>query len=477
MESWPIERQRLIQHFGGSVESAVEYIANMVERGVIPFPRQSLFIESADVLFRNLQNYRIETSNERYELGPYYPTHNLYRPPLFRGKYLLIRPSGKAYYNIDVISDIFNEEERLKAKKSDQLSPMECWTDPGCLRHLVRAALDATRKPGAIIDARVLRDALFNATYEARQFRPTWIKGIIKTLFPGNETLNILDISSGWGDRLITAMSMGHNYLGFDPNTNLQPGYQQMISTFGHPDHHRVIAEPFEEANLPAQSFDLVLSSPPFFDLEIYTQQSTQSIARFPTFTEWIVGFLLRALQVAWDALKIGGYFAIHMGDTRAFQVCEPMNLFIEQMLHGSSWEGVIGLSGTRGRVSPVWVWKKVGAGEVRNVWHQPRSRNRSNPLVDRPFHRLYPNIWHLLMIAISGVTQEAQVSTISSEKNIIAMVNDVHNQLQADRLVTEWIFQEMNPILMDRMILQPNAQELLLRLVKRYQQGLSLEV
>jgi hypothetical protein len=124
-----------------------------------------------------------------------------------------------------------------------------------------------------------------------------------------------------------------------------------------------------------------------------------------------------------------------------------------------------------------VWVWKKVGAGEVRNVWHQPRQRNRNNPLISRPFHRLYPNIWHILMIAISGVTQEAQVSTISSEKNIIAMVNDVHNQLQADRLVTEWIFQEMNPILMDRMILQPNAEELLLQLVRRYQQGLSLEV
>lgn len=498
MNQFPISRRQLLRYFGGSLDSAVEHLARQIEQGVIDFPWQAGFSLPAEELFRNLQKYQPQPYHEPFVLGPYYPNYNLYRPPLFRGQYVLIRPGLQSYYNIDVLSDLFNERERLKAKKSDQLSPIECWQNPQCLRRLVRNALDNTRpqQGDVVIDSRVLREALFNATYEARQFRPTWIKGIIGVIFPRlpqGTVLNILDISAGWGDRLVTAMAMGHNYWGFDPNVNLQSGYQRMIEKFGHPDRHRVDPLPFEEAVLPSESFDLVLSSPPFFDLEIYTDQTTQSVTRFPQFRIWLVDFLFRSLHTAWNALKPGGYLAIHMGDTRAFQVCEPMNLFIEQLLPHSSWEGVIGLVGGRGRASPVWVWKKLIPGQPRKVWSAdaattPRRTDQkegtTNPLMDRPFHRLYPSIWRLVVASLAGslsTNQDIAATTVSSEEAVANIVDQVRNQVGSQnplhQLATEWLTTGYNPVLVDHLLKDPNSQavEILTTITQRYLHGLSI--
>ena len=43
----------------------------------------------------------------------------------------------------------------------------------------------------------------------------------------------ILDMSSGWGDRLVGAMACNIDcYHGFDPNSCLHPGYKKMIEFF-----------------------------------------------------------------------------------------------------------------------------------------------------------------------------------------------------------------------------------------------------
>jgi hypothetical protein len=171
----------------------------------------------------------------------------------------------------------------------------------------------------------------------------------------------MIDISAGWGDRLIAAMSMNIEYLGFDPNKELVAGHNKMIEMLGNKKIHKVISQPFEDSDysLPPNYYDICLTSPPFFDLEIYSQDETQSCIRYNQIQTWLKGFLFPSLDKIWKSLKDGGYLAIHLGDTYRFRICDPMNHYIDEHLPKSFYRGVIGISGEHKRPTPVWIWQK----------------------------------------------------------------------------------------------------------------------
>ena len=130
---------------------------------------------------------------------------------------------------------------------------------------------------------------------------------------------------------------------------------------FGNSSKQKVIQAPFESAELNQNYYDIVLSSPPYFDLEIYdiSNNSSQSIESYPSFDKWMVRFLFVSLKKAWDALKMGGYLVLHLGDTRSLNMCEATNIFIGS-LNNSEWLGTVGVyGGSFNNKRPVWIWKK----------------------------------------------------------------------------------------------------------------------
>jgi len=104
----------------------------------------------------------------------------------------------------------------------------------------------------------------------------------------------MLDISAGWGDRMVAAIATDLEcYHGFDPNTALQPGHDQLREAFVEPgDRNRfqVTYSGFEGATLAPGTYDLVLTSPPFFNFEIYTSLPGQSVDTYPTLDAWLTG-------------------------------------------------------------------------------------------------------------------------------------------------------------------------------------------
>jgi hypothetical protein len=52
--------------------------------------------------------------------------------------------------------------------------------------------------------------------------------------------------------------------------------------------------------------FDMVLTSPPYFNLELYTA-GEQSTLRYPTWNEWVTGWLKPVILGSLDALREGG--------------------------------------------------------------------------------------------------------------------------------------------------------------------------
>lgn len=59
--------------------------------------------------------------------------------------------------------------------------------------------------------------------------------------------------------------------------------------------------------------FDVSFTSPPYFDFEVYSQDKGQSISMFPTYNEWLEGFVKPTIQNTYEYLKVGGYAMINI--------------------------------------------------------------------------------------------------------------------------------------------------------------------
>lgn len=432
-------------------EAAVQWLNNAIIEGYIEFPFRRFFLEAPQVLMAHLKAYVPHpVVDDKYYLVGYNSKleRKLYSPFLFRGHPTYILSTNAEYQNIDDLSDIFIEDIRLKTHRPNENSVMDYWVNDDLRQEFLRKVLYGNPptsrwklKPSEVLDYASLRNVLYYMTFESKQFRPTWAKSLLALvgiygppLTPGGPGRlpelpppRILDMSAGWGDRLLTAMAIDADYLGFDPDTELQNGHSEMIAMFGNPERHRVIYKPFEEATAEeiGTGYDVMLTSPPYFETELYPGDN-QSTDKFPEYVAWMNGFLFPSLIKSWNALKMGGYLMLHLsdpsypqGERRAGEardtlyLAEPTNLFIEDYLPGSSYQGVIGVCSEKGAddnkedggvtndlgavagsqreaikkgpVRPVWVWQKLESGS--------RDILRWNPRVHRSLAGLYPNI------------------------------------------------------------------------------------
>jgi hypothetical protein len=237
------------------------------------------------------------------------------------------------------------------------------------------------------LNSYTLREAIFNLVPEATLFKTTVAKSIYDIFKPKH----ILDMSSGWGDRMIAAIAYGESsgidvkYSGFDPNSSLKYEYMR-IATLA-PENKRqnfkVRTEPFESANLKdIKDVDLFFSSPPYFDFEIYTNEETQSINNYKTYPQWVVNFLFKSIKNAFSVIVKDGYFVMHITDTGNMRnVCELIKLYIEEYLNGS-YIGCIFTQAPGKRRHPMWVFKNL----------QDQSKN------DKIMNKLYPEISNLIL-------------------------------------------------------------------------------
>jgi SAM-dependent methyltransferase len=154
-------------------------------------------------------------------------------------------------------------------------------------------------------------------------FRPTAAKAIVHHFSGPNA--RVLDFSAGFGGRLLGSMSLRRHYVGVDPASGQARGLRRMITTFstiapGTAEVYQACAEDF----LPAMrrgSVDLVFSSPPYFDLERYNNEHTQSFKRYPRYGEWRDNFLAVVIRETRRVLRRGGYFVLNVADTPRFPI------------------------------------------------------------------------------------------------------------------------------------------------------------
>ena len=192
-------------------------------------------------------------------------------------------------------------------------TPMEVFGDDEVFR---RAILKHIRY-GDRLTAQGIRYAIYSygGTQAASNFRPAAVKSLVEILGGGR----VLDPCMGFGARLLGALSAGSSYVGIDPCRKTVEGNKALMRALQNADVrtervtlHRGCAEDV----LGRQrfgTFNVAITSPPYFDLEIYDRGPDQSTARYPEFGAWLTHFLLRLVESVGRDLRPYGYMALNV--------------------------------------------------------------------------------------------------------------------------------------------------------------------
>jgi len=166
----------------------------------------------------------------------------------------------------------------------------------------------------------------------------------------------VLDMTMGWGGRLVGACALNvPKYIGIDSNQNLKTPYDKM-SEFLSSRSTTKIDLYFQDAltfDYSKHQYDLVLTSPPYYDLEVYNSKDDKKYTK----EEWNELFYKPLIQKSWDNLMTGGYYCFNVPVQIYEDVCIP--------LLGESDEQIILAKNMRFKSEEnkyteyIYVWKK----------------------------------------------------------------------------------------------------------------------
>ena len=200
----------------------------------------------------------------------------------------------------------------------------------------------------------------------------------------------------GWGDRLagFYCGETTKSYVGIDPNTLNHPNYQRQVefykkhqTFFEEEKQVEFICSPAEDVDFTKykEHFDTVFTSPPYFNVEKYSDEDTQSYIRYKDIDSWNKNFLHKTLGNIIPTLKKDGLLAINIADVydaknkTYFDICNPMNDFIKSQ--GLHYFGCIGMEMTKR-------FNSGGAGNAKSEYFQEYLKDKTKHTKDIAFWR-----------------------------------------------------------------------------------------
>jgi len=75
------------------------------------------------------------------------------------------------------------------------------------------------------------------------------------------------------------------------------------------------------------EDIDLAFSSPPYFNLEKYSDEDTQCMVRYKTLDEWFDGYVAPTIQQIHRGLNREGLFATNIADYKTYGQKEPVEV------------------------------------------------------------------------------------------------------------------------------------------------------
>ena len=139
---------------------------------------------------------------------------------------------------------------------------------------------------------------------------------VAKTVCSHFSQKTVLDPCCGWGGRMLGALAAGKKYIGFEPNIETFVGLNKIASFLGMCNQVQIYNDGAENmSKYDFENVDLILTSPPYFNLEIYSESKYQSENMFSTYDEWRDQWLRIVIRKSLDNLNQNGYSAWNVHD------------------------------------------------------------------------------------------------------------------------------------------------------------------
>lgn len=251
-------------------------------------------------------------------------------------------------------SNFFQQKNRWSVDGSVSPGPKRTWENKQFVTSLMGAAW-TLKMPK--IGKKELRGMIGLRKYICAQFKPN----VAKIFYEMNNAKTVLDFSMGWGDRLagFFAASTTEHYVGLDPRKENHPIYEEQrdfynkhIGWFETPKKTDFYCSPAEDFDYTQYEnyFDVVFTSPPYFSVERYSYDETQSWVRYKNIDLWNEQFLHKTLGKIIPSVKKGGIIAINIADVYANsggekqwqEITNPMGDFLTS--NGMTYKGCIGM-------------------------------------------------------------------------------------------------------------------------------------
>jgi len=228
-----------------------------------------------------------EFTKARQDGFPYYDISDTEKDRIWRGLYQFIPTEPYAWNGYGTNLASFFHPQMFECKKKNKMTPMEFFNSEQDLKRGIEKVLCLY---GEVTVAN-LREICRNEKASSRinNFPPRVAKTIVRALFP-SQSISVLDPCAGFSGRLLGCSSCDNvvSYHGIDLSSYTVMGLNKTADFIK---QKRKIEIKIEEGDclniMPQKEFDLIITSPPFLDVEEYKGVPFNS-----NYSEWLRDFV-----------------------------------------------------------------------------------------------------------------------------------------------------------------------------------------
>ena len=218
-------------------------------------------------------------------------------------------------------------------------SPYDQFSDDDLLRDSINRWMELGQKASPSGLRRILRTR--DGVRSVVNFKPAIAKYFYDNYCPHNG--RVLDPCAGYGGRLAgcIASNKGITYQGIDPQGSTGVGNMRMASFYSRQkgierewkfgfDFILGCAED-RMKDLSDKSCDLIFTSPPFFDVEKYDTDSSQSYIRYPVYEEWKRNFLAELIKESSRIVKTDGHVIFNIKNYKNKAIADDLCFYCQE--------------------------------------------------------------------------------------------------------------------------------------------------
>ncbi len=204
--------------------------------------------------------------------------------------------------------NFFTLMERLETKGRSNKSFFDLWENKSELykKNYVKKFVKFYTDKGFVNDIKIFMRIVQLYFGSVNVFKPTTAMNVYCRFNP----TSILDMTMGWGGRLLGACALNiPKYTGIDLNVSLKKPYEDMVDILKGYTTTKInlIFKDALKIDYNKLDYDLVLTSPPYYNIEIYS--GTEKMSE----EEWNETFYKPLFNKTWDGLKIGGHYCLNV--------------------------------------------------------------------------------------------------------------------------------------------------------------------